>query len=140
MSEQVRIETRLDNEGPAIEGDAAQTEMALVNFVLNARDAMPEGGVVTIATATREIAAQADHLPRCRYAELTVTDTGAGIPADVLNRVFEPFFTTKRAGSGTGLGLSAAYGFARQSGGDLLIDSAVGRGTTVRLLLPAAVT
>ncbi len=121
--------------------DPVQSELALLNIVINARDAMPDGGTVTIRTANRVFEDAGDDLPRAlspgRYVEVAVTDTGVGIPPDVLGRVMDPFFTTKEEGKGTGLGLSSVYGFARQSGGAAEIESEVGVGTTVRLLFPA---
>ena len=120
--------------------DPHQLENAILNLVINARDAMPEGGVLTVATANgRRAASEAD--PRTRllpreYVCISVRDTGTGMPADVLARAFDPFFTTKPLGQGTGLGLSMIYGFARQSQGQAHIASEVGRGTTVSVWLP----
>ncbi len=119
--------------------DAQQLENALLNLCINARDAMPEGGRVTIATANHmfdEADARALDLPAGPYLVLSVSDTGTGMSDEVVNRAFDPFFTTKPLGAGTGLGLSMVYGFARQSGGQVRIDSELGRGTTVSLLLP----
>ena len=120
--------------------DANQVENALLNLAINARDAMPEGGRLTIATANArlgkpQVAAEPGLQPG-DYVRLTVTDTGTGMPPDVLARAFEPFFTTKPVGQGTGLGLSQLYGFARQSNGHARIDSTVGQGTVVTLYLP----
>jgi PAS domain S-box-containing protein len=120
--------------------DANQLESALLNLTINARDAMPQGGTLTIETADRvltasDLADQAEARPG-DYVELTVSDTGTGMSADILGRVFEPFFTTKPIGQGTGLGLSQIYGFVRQSGGFVRLESELGRGTTVRLFLP----
>ena len=115
--------------------DPTQVEMTVLNLAINARDAMPEGGTLRIATATRRI----DHdpeLPAGDYVELTVSDTGFGMDEPTLRRAMEPFFTTKPLGKGTGLGLAQVYGSARQSGGTARIDSEVGQGTTVRVLLP----
>ncbi|ACA16314.1 multi-sensor hybrid histidine kinase [Methylobacterium sp. 4-46] len=116
--------------------DPGQLENALLNLCINARDAMPEGGRIVIATAKRELGPGAGDLPPGAYATLTVTDTGAGMSPEVLARAFDPFFTTKPLGQGTGLGLSMIYGFVRQSGGQVRIDSAQGRGTAVALLFP----
>ena len=110
-------------------------ELALLNLVANARDAMPEGGRIRISTAYAELAGRADRLAGA-FVALSVSDTGRGMPPEVRARAFEPFFTTKEVGKGTGLGLSSVYGFARQSGGTAEIESTPGRGTTVRLLLP----
>jgi PAS domain S-box-containing protein len=119
--------------------DPNQLENALLNLCINARDAMPSGGNLVIATNTHRFdertAAEYD-LPAGQYLSLSVSDTGTGMTPEVMARAFEPFFTTKPLGAGTGLGLSMIYGFARQSGGRVHIDSVVGRGTTVWLYLP----
>jgi signal transduction histidine kinase len=117
--------------------DPSQLELAIMNLVINSRDALPEGGTISINLGNRLHDGKGD-LGAGEFVVLTVSDTGAGIPADVLPRVLEPFFTTKEAGRGTGLGLSMAYGFARQSGGTLLIRSAPGKGTDVELWIPRA--
>jgi CheY-like chemotaxis protein len=122
--------------------DANQLENAIINLAINARDAMPDGGHLTVETALIEITA--DHAARLpdiqigRYVTVTVSDTGVGMAPDVLEKVFEPFYTTKPVGQGTGLGLSMVYGFARQSGGEVRVHSVVGEGTSVRLYLPAS--
>jgi PAS domain S-box-containing protein len=123
--------------------DEAQLESAVLNLCLNARDAMPEGGRLTLGTHAIDIdetddAERDPELRPGRYIALSVSDTGVGIPSSLLPRVFEPFFTTKSAGKGTGLGLSMVYGFIRQSGGQVRVVSAPDRGTTVTLLLPCA--
>ena len=119
--------------------DPNQLENALLNLCLNARDAMPTGGKLTIETANASLdtyAARARSVPRGQFVVMSVTDTGVGMPPDVLDHVFEPFFTTKPIGQGTGLGLSMVYGFVRQSGGEARIYSEVGQGTTVKIYLP----
>jgi len=120
--------------------DVSQLENALLNLCINARDAMlPNGGRLTIETANAwldERAAKERELASGQYITLCVTDTGVGMPPEVIERAFDPFFTTKPLGSGTGLGLSMVYGFVRQSGGQVRIYSELGRGTTVRLYLP----
>jgi signal transduction histidine kinase len=117
--------------------DPAQLQTALLNLVINARDAMPKGGLVTIAAANETLrAGEVPDLPAGDYVRISVADTGRGMTAAVLGRAFEPFFTTKGVGKGSGLGLSMVYGFARQSGGSLRARSAVGSGTTVELYLP----
>ena len=119
--------------------DASQLENALLNLCINARDAMPGGGRLTIETANRwldEHGAGERDLEPGQYVSLCVTDTGAGMTADVIERAFDPFFTTKPIGQGTGLGLSMVYGFVRQSGGQVRIYSEVGQGTTMCLYLP----
>jgi PAS domain S-box-containing protein len=119
--------------------DANQLENALLNLCINARDAMPNGGQLTIETGNRwldERAAQDRDLPSGQYASLCVSDTGTGMPPQVIERAFDPFFTTKPTGQGTGLGLSMIYGFVRQSGGQVRIYSELGQGTTICLYLP----
>ena len=119
--------------------DAPQLESALLNLCINARDAMPGGGRLTIETANKwldERAAAERELPPGQYVSLCVTDTGSGMDAEVVARAFDPFFTTKPLGQGTGLGLSMVYGYARQSGGQVRIYSEVGKGTTMCLYLP----
>ena len=119
--------------------DANQLENALLNLCINARDAMPEGGRLTIETANRwidERAAQYRDLEPGQYVSLCVSDTGTGMTPEVIAKAFDPFFTTKPLGLGTGLGLSMIYGFARQSGGHIRIYSEVGEGTNVCLYLP----
>jgi hypothetical protein len=119
--------------------DPNQLENAILNLCINARDAMPDGGRLTIETANTWVdergARELDMEPG-QYVAICVTDTGTGMPPDVVARAFDPFYTTKPLGQGTGLGLSMVYGFAKQSGGQVRIYSEVGTGTTVRLYLP----
>jgi CheY-like chemotaxis protein len=119
--------------------DPSQLENSLLNLSLNSRDAMPNGGRITIETANRWLdertAAKLD-IPEGQYLSLCVTDNGTGMTPEVIARVFEPFYTTKPIGEGTGLGLSMIYGFAQQSGGQVRIYSEVGKGTTVCIYLP----
>jgi signal transduction histidine kinase len=126
----VTIETHLDPGTPFVIADRNQLEVSLLNLAINARDAMPEGGKLTIATACEEAD---DH-----RVLLSVSDTGTGMPPEVIARAFDPFFTTKPPGKGTGLGLSQVYGLVRQMGGTVEIDSEVGKGTSIRLLLRRA--
>jgi signal transduction histidine kinase/ActR/RegA family two-component response regulator len=136
----VRLELRLGDEVHKVLIDANQLESAILNLAINARDAMPEGGSLSIATAERALGpgelSDQEGTPPGDFVEIAVTDSGEGMPADVLPRAFEPFFTTKPTGAGTGLGLSQVYGFVRQSGGVVRLESEPGRGTTVRLYLP----
>ena len=142
ISPEVQIATSIDEAGVALV-DPSALEAAVLNIALNARDAMEDGGTLRIRTSRIEVTAPpvADTDPRPgSYALLAVEDTGGGMPPDVLARVFEPFFTTKAGQGGTGLGLSMVYGFAKQSGGAVVIRSEQGRGTTVEMFLPLAPT
>jgi len=137
LGQRVECMLRLTPGVGLIRADATQMEQVLLNLSLNARDAMPEGGVLTIETAVAALAA--DEIPGCdagAYVRLTVRDTGTGMDADTRARVFEPFFTTKGAGQGTGLGLSIVNGIVRQSAGAVTVDSSPGQGTTFRVFLP----
>jgi CheY-like chemotaxis protein len=120
--------------------DSTELQASILNLVKNAADAMPAGGSLTITTETAELEDQPDHgagpIGGGRYLSIVVTDTGHGIPKEIRDRVFDPFFTTKDVGKGTGLGLSQVYGFMRQSGGQVTIESSPGAGTSVRLYLP----
>jgi len=120
--------------------DTHQFENALVNLVLNARDAMPQGGILTIEAANVTLdeanAGQYEEMRPGHYVEVVVSDTGAGIEPDVKSKVFEPFFTTKEVGKGSGLGLSMVFGFVKQSNGHITIYSEVDHGTSVKLYLP----
>ncbi len=140
LGETVDLHLALGTRVSAINVDGAQFESALLNLVVNARDAMPEGGMLTIATNNRDLGAdeaRALGMPVGRYVSIEVQDTGTGMTADVAARVFEPFFTTKEVGKGTGLGLSQVYGFITQSGGHIDVGSVPGLGTTITMLLPA---
>jgi signal transduction histidine kinase len=140
MGAPVTVELRLGNDGAWVWCDPNALESALLNLCINARDAMPEGGRLTIATenvrvAAKEAAGQEGAAPG-DYVAITASDTGEGMAPDVLERAFEPFFTTKPQGQGTGLGLSQVFGFARQSDGFVRLESAPGWGTKVQLCLP----
>ena len=130
----IAIRTDLQSHTVHAVADANQLELALLNLIINARDAMPNGGSLTIATALRR--AGCSELLTGHYVVVSVTDTGTGIPAHLLPKVFDPFFTTKPIGKGTGLGLSQVYGIAQQSGGLAHIHSTPGKGTTVEIWLP----
>ena len=121
----------------SVMADPTQLELAVLNLAINSRDAMPDGGTLTIATKSVQITSDPD-LEDGDYLELCVHDTGTGMPADVMARAFDPFFTTKDVGKGTGLGLSMVYGVARQSGGTARIDSVPGEGTTIKLYFKRA--
>ncbi|MBZ9814515.1 response regulator [Mesorhizobium sp. CA7] len=132
----IRFEWEVDNSVWPAHVDVGQLELALMNLVFNARDAMPSGGTIAVQAQNRVIKIPSEDLAAGEYVVLTVKDTGAGIPKEILTKVVEPFFTTKPVGKGTGLGLSTVYGFMKQSGGALRIDSLVGRGTSMELWLP----
>jgi PAS domain S-box-containing protein len=136
---QIRIETRMDDDLPYARADANQLEMAILNLAVNARDAMPNGGTVTIAGSVETVAAGsgADLAPG-RYVRLAVADTGIGMDEATLARAVEPFFSTKGVGRGTGLGLSMVHGLAAQLGGALTLDSRPGEGTVAALWLPVS--
>ncbi|MGD0189876.1 MAG: PAS domain S-box protein [Rhizomicrobium sp.] len=129
-----RIAFDIDGRTGAVLGDQTQLEMAILNLAINARDAMPGGGDLVVGT--RRLAIQSDsELAPGEYVELTVSDSGSGMSADIVSRAFDPFFTTKSMGKGTGLGLSQVYGMARQAGGIARIRSVAGHGTTVSIFL-----
>jgi PAS domain S-box-containing protein len=142
LGEQVEVNSILDQETAIAHIDASQLANSLLNMAINARDAMPNGGKLLLETRNvvlDEAYAQAN--PGVKpgpYVMLAVSDTGAGMPQDVLDKVFEPFFTTKEVGKGSGLGLSMVYGFVKQSGGHIRIYSEIGHGTTIKLYLPPA--
>jgi len=127
----------LDEAMMPVMADPTQLEVAVLNLAINARDAMPEGGVLSFTSRRVRMENEAD-VEDGEYIELTISDTGPGMTPDVLERAFEPFFTTKEVGKGTGLGLSMVYGMARQSGGDARIESQPGKGTAVKLLFRKA--
>ena len=137
MGSAVRVRIAIGAGIWAVKVDDSEFELALVNLAINARDAMPKGGVLAI-TAENVILSVADTLARIEgeFVAVRVTDTGSGIAPDVLSKVFDPFFTTKEVGKGSGLGLSQVHGFRTQSGGTVHIESEIGRGTTVTIYLP----
>jgi PAS domain S-box-containing protein len=142
LGEHIKIETVLSAGLWRVSVDPNQLENAVLNLGLNSRDAMPEGGKLTLETANTYLddayARAHDEVVAGQYVMLAVSDTGAGMAADIVEKAFEPFFTTKSMGEGTGLGLSQVYGFTKQSGGHIKIYSEPGEGTTVRLYLPRA--
>jgi signal transduction histidine kinase/ActR/RegA family two-component response regulator len=130
----IDISFDLDSDRAPILSDPTQLEMAVLNLAINARDAMPDGGKLMIATRAVDVVADPELSPG-KYIKLSVADTGIGMPSDVAARAFDPFYTTKGPGKGTGLGLSQVYGIARQAGGTARIETAPGRGTTVHMWL-----
>ncbi|MDP3801444.1 PAS domain S-box protein [Brevundimonas sp.] len=137
VGEAVEFKLKLRRGGARVSVDPSQFEAALLNLVVNARDALGDKGRIVVQTMSCAVqAGDVPDLPPGTYVCVTVSDNGSGMPPEVIGRVFEPFFTTKGVGKGTGLGLSQVYGFARQSGGAAHISSTVGRGTEIRLYLP----
>lgn len=139
----IKLLTDIGPNTPQLYADAGELDNVLLNLVVNARDAMPDGGTITIATQLAELdadhsAVRAGELEPGDYVLLRVSDTGGGIPPESLDRIFEPFYSTKGKDRGTGLGLSMVYGFVKQSGGNVKVYSEVGMGTTVSILLPVA--
>jgi CheY-like chemotaxis protein len=134
----IELETDFRDSGLAALIDRTLLESAILNLAVNARDAMPQGGTLTIRTSERDAGPGEGGLPAGQPVVcLEVSDTGTGMPPEVLSRVFEPFFTTKDIGKGSGLGLPMVYGFAQQTGGTVSIESRVGVGTAVTIVLPA---
>jgi len=137
----IRVETRLQDDLPAIHADATQIEQMIMNLCANARDAMPAGGIITLRTCRMSLESprvfSGTELPAGEYVCLEVQDTGEGIPPEYLPHIFEPFFTTKPVGKGTGLGLATVYGIVLSHGGGIEVQSAPREGTSFRILLPA---
>jgi two-component system cell cycle sensor histidine kinase/response regulator CckA len=140
LGEDIELIPALAPDLGSVKADAGQMEQVLMNLLVNARDAMPRGGKITIETSNVELDAEwtQQHPPLLPggYVRLTVTDTGSGIDKTLQERIFEPFFTTKERGKGTGLGLSMVYGIVTQSGGQVVVDSQVGRGSSFTIYLP----
>jgi two-component system cell cycle sensor histidine kinase/response regulator CckA len=140
LGEKVTLETVHGRDLWSVKADVSQLEQVVVNLAVNARDAMPDGGKLTVRTAN---VAEAEckafgykPLPATDYVMVEVTDTGSGIPKEIIDKVFEPFFTTKETGKGTGLGLSTVYGIVKQTNGYIFVDSTLGKGTSFRIFLP----
>lgn len=142
IGEDVELVLRLGVELPTIRADGSQIETVILNLAVNARDAMPQGGKLTIETGITELGSGSvdgpASLPAGAYVTMAVSDTGSGMTPAAIDHLFEPFFTTKAPGRGTGLGLSTSYGIIRQHGGDFQVFSELGKGTTFRAFLPAA--
>ncbi len=136
------LKTNLSNNIPTVEGDPNQLEQVIMNLMVNARDAMPDGGLITIKTSLVEIERDRFNLPSYitsgKYVLLTISDTGCGIPKEITNRIFEPFFTTKEKGKGTGLGLAMVYGVIKDHKGYITVQSEVGKGSTFDVYLPVS--
>jgi two-component system cell cycle sensor histidine kinase/response regulator CckA len=140
LGEKVTLRISHASDVNVVKVDERQFEQVIMNLVVNARDAMPEGGVVTIATQNTRIEAETRRgravMPRGDYVRIDVSDTGVGIPRERIDQIFEPFYTTKKQGEGTGLGLSTVYGIVKQTGGFIFVDSAPGHGATFSIYLP----
>ncbi len=140
LGERFALEVSREDELPSVSADPGHLQQVLENLIVNARDAQTDGGTVFLKTSARSVSVdEASEVPGLRagsYVALSITDQGPGIPPEVLNRVFEPFFTTKPMGIGTGMGLATAYGLAKQNDAFVSIDTELGRGTTVTLLVP----
>jgi CheY-like chemotaxis protein len=139
LGENVELIFDFPEEGLLARTDESHLESAILNLTINARDAMPDGGTITIGAGPLSVETGSADLKAGDYVRVWVKDTGQGMAPEVLEKVFDPFFTTKPIGQGTGLGLSMVYGFARQSGGDVRISSAPGVGTAVELILPRSI-
>ncbi len=140
IGERIELVTNLDSSLGAVHADAGQVHQIVLNLVMNARDAMPHGGTLTISTSNIDLAAGATVIPGVKpgsYVQLSVADTGTGMSEEVSNHVFEPFYTTKEPGKGTGLGLSTVYGLVQQGGGHIVFQSEPDNGTSFKILLPA---
>jgi CheY-like chemotaxis protein len=142
MDKRVTVQENLAQDLPPVAGDVNQLEQVVMNFLVNARDAMPYGGTITVATRTVDAGPGAPdvppYVPPGRYVLLTVSDTGVGIPEEIQKRIFEPFFTTKERGKGTGLGLAMVYGVVTDHKGFVTVRSKVNEGTTFTVYLPAS--
>jgi signal transduction histidine kinase len=136
----ITVEVDLEPKLWPVLADPGQLELALLNLAVNARDAMPSGGMLTLAARNERLAGSGAKGTTDEFVRIEVRDTGTGIPPDLIDRIFDPFFTTKTVGKGTGLGLSQVYGFATQSGGHIEVQSVVGQGATFILRLPRATT
>ena len=140
IGEVIKLEIKLSSPAPYVRADPGQIEQVILNLCINARDAMPKGGTLMIETSSAELGGDETHFSNefqpGPYAMLRITDTGCGMSPEVQAHLFEPFFTTKEMGKGTGLGLSIVYGIVKQSGGEIKVDSEIGRGTSFRIYLP----
>ena len=142
LNKRIGLKVDLYNALPTIEGDPNQLEQVIMNLMVNARDAMPDGGLITVRTDVHEIEKVPNDMPSGitpgRYIEFTISDTGCGIPKGILNRIFDPFFTTKEKGKGTGLGLASVYGIIKDHRGYITVQSEEGKGTSFTIYVPVA--
>ncbi len=142
LDKKIGLKVDLNSNIPVIEGDPNQLEQVMMNLMVNARDAMPDGGLITIKTRLIEVGGSRHNLPDYvapgRYVVLTISDTGSGIPKPVIDRIFDPFFTTKEKGKGTGLGLASVYGIVKDHKGYISVQSEIDKGTSFDVYLPAS--
>ncbi len=142
IDKRINLSVELDNRLPMIQGDVNQMEQIIMNFIVNARDAMPNGGRIVIKTRPRTVVKGSSdvplYIPPGEYVEVSVSDTGTGMPEEIVQKIFEPFFTTKEQGKGTGLGLSMVYGAVREHRGYLAVQSTLGAGSVFTVYLPAS--
>jgi two-component system cell cycle sensor histidine kinase/response regulator CckA len=142
LDKKIGLKTNLSDNIPTVKGDPNQLEQVIMNLMVNARDAMPDGGLITIKTSLAEIERDRFNMPSYiipgKYVLLTISDTGCGIPKEITNRIFEPFFTTKEKGKGTGLGLAMVYGVIKDHKGYITVQSEVGKGSTFDVYLPVS--
>jgi len=142
LDKRIGLKTNLSDNIPTVEGDPSQLEQVIMNLMVNARDAMPDGGLITIKTSLIEIERDRFNMPSYimpgKYVLLTISDTGSGIPKEIINGIFEPFFTTKEKGKGTGLGLAMVYGVIKNHKGYITVQSEVGKGSTFDVYLPVS--
>jgi len=139
---EIEIKKEFSNELPVIKGDSSQIEQVIVNLLMNAGDAITHGGTITVSTITKKIERNDNRYPLLTpgtYACLRISDTGTGIPKEIMDKIFDPFFTTKAPGKGTGLGLAMVYGIVREHQGIIDVESQMGKGTTFVVYLPAFV-
>ena len=142
LDKRIGMKVTLDNSIPIIEGDPNQLEQVIMNLMVNARDAMPDGGLIAIKTCFTEVTADRRNMPAYvgpgKYIVLTIADTGSGIPPMIIDRIFDPFFTTKEKGKGTGLGLATVYGIVKDHKGYISVKSDIGKGTSFDIYLPVS--
>ncbi|OIP59295.1 MAG: hypothetical protein AUK38_06255 [Nitrospirae bacterium CG2_30_41_42] len=142
LDKRIGLKTNLSDNIPTVEGDPSQLEQVIMNLMVNARDAMPDGGLIIIKTSLVEIERDRFNMPSYimpgKYVLLTISDTGSGIPKEIINGIFEPFFTTKEKGKGTGLGLAMVYGVIKNHKGYITVQSEVGKGSTFDVYLPVS--
>ncbi|MBS1112829.1 MAG: domain S-box, partial [Nitrospirae bacterium] len=142
LNKKIGLKVNFSEQAPMIDGDPNQIEQIMMNLLVNARDAMPDGGLITITSRVMDVGGDHANIPSYvqpgRYVMLSVSDTGTGIPKEVINRIFDPFFTTKEKGKGTGLGLATVYGIIKDHKGYISVQSSLGKGTTFEIYFPVS--